>query len=356
MPSGLCTGAHLRRACALLGILWMATPLAAHAQGATPDKDKEPAPAVTATPATPAQASPAAASGGQEWCELPLCKEAEGLRRSGDLQGALKLYRYIQAEVAVDEAVLQKPLLWYPIAALYGALQKPQEGLDALQKYQQYIATRPDAELPAGQRREDATRLGQDLRASMARVRIHGDAPGLRVTLDGKDMGVTPLAEAMPVQPGRHRVELGRTVATAQDIEVRPGQEVLILPVQPLSAPGAGPTEGLREARPRWRIALGAIGLVGGAAMIAGGAAALANDGQCVDAAPAGMCPLVKNMDGLVVRHLVDAKATGGGLIATGILMSAAGAVLVALPGKRLPVRAAVSFHQGASLNLAATF
>ena len=124
--------------------------LAASAQPARAELEPPPAGAVAPDPAA------------REWCALPLCRDAEGLRQAGDLQGALKLYRYIQEEVDVDEKVLRKPLLWFVIASLHKELQQPQQGLEALARYQQYIAARPDTEEAAAYQRI-ATRLREKL-------------------------------------------------------------------------------------------------------------------------------------------------------------------------------------------------
>ena len=321
------------------------------AAGAQPAADSEPPPAA------------ALSTGTQLFCALPLCRDAEGLRRAGDLQGALKLYRYIQDEVDVDEKVVPKQLLWFTIATLHGELQQPQQGLEALQKYQLYISTRPDGELPVGQRRADSERLAQDLRTHQARLRIGTTVPGLRVRIDGKDVGVTPLGKPVPLPAGRHHVELGEGRGEgrgdAQEVEVAAGQEVLIWPLNPapreLALTGGG-VDGGRAARPRWRLALGSVGLGVGVTLVAVGAAALANDGQCVSGAPRGQCPVEVSASGLPVMRVVDGRAIGGGLVATGVLLSAAGAILVALPGKRIPLRASVSFVSGASLGLAGSF
>ena len=120
---------------------------------------------------------------GTPWCTLPLCKDADGLRQQGDLQGALKLYHYIQDEVDVDDKVVRKPLLWFVIAALHEQLHQLQPGIEALQKYQQYLATHPDSELPVGQRRADVERLLQTLNLERLRVASGAEAEPPPATL-----------------------------------------------------------------------------------------------------------------------------------------------------------------------------
>lgn len=297
----------------------------------------------------------------QEACQLPLCKDADALRQSGDLQGALKLYRYIQEEVDVDEKVVRKPLLWLTIASLHLALDQTPQGLEALEKYRQYIATRPDTDLPAGYRRDDAERLGRELRAHVGRLRIASNVPGAKVLLDGKEVGVTPLSGPLLVPPGKHRIELAGATTESQEVEVPPGQEVLIWslqsqrPAAPAGALGAAPSsgaEGARSSRPAWRIGLGVVGIAAGVTMISLGAASLAADGKC----PSGGCSIGTNGDGLPVMRVVDGRAVGGGLLAAGIVAAAAGSVLIALPGKRAPLRASLFFDHGASLSVASAF
>lgn len=296
----------------------------------------------------------------KQWCSLPLCRDAEELRRAGDLQGALKLYRYIQDEVDVDEKVVAKQLLWFPIASLHSELQQMQQGLDALQKYQLYVGSRPDAELPLGQRREDIERLSQALRTHTSHVRIGTTVAGLRVRIDGKEVGVTPLSQPLPVPSGRHRVEISDAGSETQDVDVAAGQEVLIWPVHsaPRAAAGlaGGGADTSPKARPRWRIAVGTVGIGVGVTLAAVGVAALANDGKCVSGDPRGACPVEVNGSGQPVMRLVDGRGTGGGLLAAGILLSAAGAVLIAIPVKKTPLRATFALHSGASLGLVGAF
>lgn len=355
----------------LTGSLLASMALSAYAQTtpaapAAPDKEPPPAQSNVQLPVGPPGPGTPANGAGQDWCSLPLCREAQGLRSSGDLQGALKLYRYIQDEVDVDEKVVRKPLLWFTIASLCLELDQAQAGVDALQKYQQYIANVPDAELPTGHRRADVERLSQDLRAHMSRLRVLGSA-GLHIMVDGKEVGITPIAAPLPVFPGRHRIEIVGAQIETQEVEVAAGQEVQIWPLQPsrITAQRTGKDartdssdgiDGSRERRPAWRIAVGAIGIGVGVGMIAGGAAALAADGRCASGGEASACPITAGSTGQPTVQLVDGRGPGGGLLAVGILATAAGTVLVALPGKRRPVQAALSFSSGTTLNLATIF
>jgi hypothetical protein len=54
--------------------------------------------------------------------------------------------------------------------------------------------------------------------------------------------------------------------------------------------------------------------------------------------------------------RVLDGRATGAGLLAGGIILSAVGTILIALPAKRRPVTASVAFTNGASLRLATAF
>lgn len=338
----------------------------AQTQPAAPDKEPPPAQSAPQNGAQVPQSGPAnlAGAAGQDWCSLPLCREAEGLRRSGDLQGALKLYRYIQDEVDVDEKVVRKPLLFFTIASLCLELDQAQAGLDALEKYRQYAQTQPDAELPVGHRRTDVERLGQELRSHLSRLRVLGSAVGLHIVIDGKEVGVTPIQGPIPVFPGRHRIEIVGARTETQELEVAASQEVQIWPLQPArgaAAPGeksdgSSGIDSSREPRPRWRVAVGAVGIGVGVTMIGVGAAALAADGRCANGAAAGACPVMVGSSGQPTIQLVDGRGTGGALLAVGILASAAGTVLVALPGRRRPVGAALTLSSGATLSLATRF
>lgn len=337
---------------------------AAHAQKSLPEQEPAPAPlSGQAGAGLPMGSSSGIPFAGETWCALPLCREAQVMHKTGDARGALKIYQYVLDEVDVDEKVLAKPLLFYVIAALNADLGQLRAAGDALEKYQKYIGTRPDADLPLGQRRDDVDRLAQSLRSLQGRLRIGAGLSGVHVFVDGKDAGVTPLTKPLPLSPGVHRIEFAGAPIAAQDVEVPAGQEIVVLPpnaappyaVRTAGGQGGVDAGGGREPRPIWRVALGAAGLALGAGLIAGSVAPLQSDGKC---ASGGLppCPTEINAAGQPVSRVIDGRGVGGALLGTGIVAAVVGTVLVAIPGKRRPLRAGVDIWRGVNLNLAMTF
>lgn len=356
-------GVFMRRARMTLLAAGVLLPLSVPAFGQKSGVEPEPAPAPLS--GQPAMAGTAASEGfgSESWCTLPLCREAQVMRKTGDLRGALKIYRYIQDEVDVDEKVVAKPLLWFVIAGLHAELGQAQPASDALEKYKQYIATRADADLPQGQRRSDVDRLTQSLRTLQGRLRIGQGLAGVHVFVDGKDVGVLPLAAPLPISPGVHRIEFGGTPLASQELEVAAGQEVVLLPPNPQTASAqymamqSMPSGRLsdREPRPTWRIALGAAGLLIGAGLIAGAIAPLRADGTCVGGG-APPCPTAINAAGQPVTRVVDGRGVGGTLLGFGIASAVAGTVLLALPGKRRQASAALQISGAGSVQFALSY
>lgn len=359
---------------ALLAVMEIAAPQSARAQSDEPPPAGEtvrPAPAgsagtpsSTGTPGNPAGAAnpgtptnpgtPATVAPAQTWCTLPLCRDAEGLRSSGDLRGALKLYLYIQAEVDVDDKVLRKPLLWFQIASLHAELKQFEEAQEALRKYQQYVATVPESELPAGMGKAEVEALASSLRARPGKLRVLSGVAGLQILIDGQEVGKTPIAQPIEVPPGRHRVEVRGAAREAQEVEVLSAQELLVWAVQPLtSAPNAHVSE--RAARPGWRLALGGVALAAGVAFVAGGIAALVEDGRCASTAGAMGCPVEVGTNGTPVMRFVDGRPVGASLVVLGALSIAGGGVLLGLPGKKRSAQALIS-PSASGLNLGLGF
>ncbi|MFO0580415.1 MAG: PEGA domain-containing protein [Polyangia bacterium] len=106
-------------------------------------------------------------------------------------------------------------------------------------------------------------------------------------------------------------------------------------PSQPVRAPE------LR--RPLWRIAAGSAAIGVGALLAGFGASALAIDGTCVEPAVA---------PALTCRDLFDTRGQGIGLLTSGLLVAAGGAVLLALPPSRGKTAAVALRPGGAVLSL----
>lgn len=297
-------------------------------------------PGTAASPANPAP--PATAAPAQSWCALPLCKDAETLRSTGDLRGALKLYLYIQAEVDVDDKVLRKPLLWFQIASLHAELKQFEEAQEALRKYQQYLATIPESDHPAGMGKTEVEALASSLRARPGKLRVLSGVAGLQILIDGQEVGKTPLAQPIEVPPGRHRVEVRGAAREVQEVEVLSAQELLVWTVQPLGST-LNTRGGERAPRPAWRLALGGVALAAGVAFLAGGIAALVEDGRCASTAGTMGCPVEVGTGGQPVMRLVDGRPVGASLVVLGALSIAGGGVLLGLPGKKRSAQALLS-------------
>jgi HAMP domain-containing protein len=283
------------------------------------------------------------------------------MRKTGDQRGALKIYTYILDEVDVDEKVVEKPLLYFTIAALHAELGQLQPATAALEKYKQHIATRNDADLPQGQRRAEVEQLAQNLRAMAGRLRIGNGMPGVHVLVDGRDVGVTPLNAALPLAPGPHRVEFSGAPLSSQEVEIPSGSEIVLLPpnLTPTSPRGSlgRATEDSSEQKPRpvWRLVAGSIGIALGAGLIAGSISPLLADGKCAGGA-APPCPPEVNAQGLPVTRVIDGRSVGGPLLGVGIVAAVAGTVLIAIPGKKRPLSASLAVTSGVQLNLATAF
>lgn len=89
-----------------------------------------------------------------------------------------------------------------------------------------------------------------------------------------------------------------------------------------------------RQPRPLWRIVTGSLALVAGGTLVGFGVGALNVNGRCIDEVvpPANQCD-----------RLYQTSTLGTALVASGAAAAVAGVVLIAIPGPRRPVRAALS-------------
>lgn len=172
-----------------------------------------------------------------------LYREGKELTAAGKLSLALAKYH-----AAYD--TLPTPTLLWPIAELSLQLDQPLEGLDALNRYRQ---TMTPALMEPGQQLADAERLERRLRERLGRVRLVGGS-GTLVALDGKELGVGPIGDTLPVNPGSHRVDSTTEHGThTLMVEVAAGQELAVN----LAAPGSTATtasQPVAGTSPRYRI------------------------------------------------------------------------------------------------------
>lgn len=169
--------------------------------------------------------------------------------------------------------------------------------------------------------------------------------PEADVVVDGRKVGRTPLLRSALAGPhtvtllapgylphhSRVEVENGRrvTVDAALKVDIGPPPPAPALPPAPppaavVSKPAAEPVR-----RPRWRLALGGVGIGVGAGLLTLGALALAVNGQC---GPAGVPPMP--MPGAPCERVYDTLAPGGGMLGAGGTLLVAGALTIVWPGR----------------------
>ena len=139
-----------------------------------------------------------------------------------------------------------------------------------------------------------------------------------------------PLARVgrLPVDELNDQLGYSDSQKTAQ---VSDGQTTLLRAALELPDPGpepppSQPVRAPELRRPLWRIAAGSAAIGVGALLAGFGASALAVDGTCIEPAVA---------PALTCRDLFDTRGQGIGLLTSGLLVAAGGAVLLALPPSR---------------------
>ena len=195
-------------------------------------------------PGQTALAQPAVTRGkSDESVARNLYREAKELTAAGKLSLALTKYH-----AAYD--TLPTPTLLWPIAELSLQLDQPLEGLTALNRYRQELTP---AQMEPGQQLADVERLEKRLRERLGRMHLIGGS-GTLVALDGRELGVGPISDTLPVNPGSHRVDSTTEHGThTMMVEVAAGQELAVNLAAPGSTatPESQPTAGTA---PRYRI------------------------------------------------------------------------------------------------------
>ncbi|MCS6913084.1 MAG: PEGA domain-containing protein [Myxococcales bacterium] len=215
------------------------------------------------------------------------------------------------------------------------------------------VGVKEEATCPQCTTEEAARVLGELVRqavlleAARPRGKIEvTSTPNGDVLIDGRKLGFTPYKRE--AYAGKHEVTVTRTGYRSYHttVLVEDGKKTQVH-VQLKQGVDRQVSE-IRMARPRWRLATGAVAIAGGALLVGFGISALAVNGRCVEepVPPAAVCDEVYRTAGV-----------GAGLLVAGLALGAGGAVLMALPGdKRIVEVKTARVGSGLGLLLAGTF
>lgn len=174
--------------------------------------------------------------------------------------------------------------------------------------------------------------LGQLIATANSRPRtmltVSSTPSGASVFVDGQRIGETPLDRLSFA--GIHTVTAAKdgyeSVEQTMDLQLHQANSIeLKLPKQ------SKPT--VVSSRPTWRLAIGGILIGGGLLTAALGVSALSVNGACDETTP--------TVDGVPCPLMYFTNGVGGGLLGGGLALTAAGAVLMALPRRKVDQREA---------------
>jgi PEGA domain len=143
--------------------------------------------------------------------------EGVQLLERGDNRGALQKF-----EEAIR--IFPSPKIRFNIGRAHAAMGND---VDALNDFEGFLDEAPYA---PKQSRDEAQRIIESLRPRLSYVEIATDDVGARVTVDGKEVGVAPLARPLAIAPGAHEVRLDKAQMIAETRSVSPvaGQKVRV--------------------------------------------------------------------------------------------------------------------------------
>lgn len=188
-----------------------------------------------------------------------------------------------------------------------------------------------------------AAALKQGLLRPHGVLEVDSVPAGAAVTVGTRSLGETPTRRPYftgPVEvtlkhPGYKPQQATLTVQEGQtaSLKLELLREPVPVPVTIAPPPVVTRTEILP--RPRWRLGVGVAASALGVALIGFGGSALSVDGRCVpDSVVGDQC-----------RSIYTTTGVGSGLIVSGVLLTAGGVILLALPGKRHQVVVAPASH-----------
>jgi hypothetical protein len=176
-----------------------------------------------------AQATPSPASPDEKARAQVLLKEGAKLYEKGALAPALEKFNQAYAEYP-------SPKLLFNIGQASRDLGRLAEAMSA---FEHFLTEATDA--PADMTTE-ARKSVAELEGKLGKLRIQCAKPGAEISVDGKPVGLAPIAELIWVMPGSHQVT-ARHPATApaiEDVEVNASWvHTVVITLQPLTKPVA---------------------------------------------------------------------------------------------------------------------
>ena len=152
-----------------------------------------------------------------------------GLYERGDYAGALEKFN-------AAYAAYPSPKLMFNIGQANRDLSRPVEALEAFEKF---LAGSLDA---SPETTADARKSLAELRDKLGRIRIDCETAGSEVSIDGKNVGLTPLPDPIWATPGRHQVTAKHASAApaVEDVDVTAGSvSTATMRMLPLAVPVA---------------------------------------------------------------------------------------------------------------------
>jgi hypothetical protein len=159
-----------------------------------------------------AQSSEPAANAEAKAKAQSLLTEGSALYEKGDYADALEKFK--QAFATYDS-----PKLLFNIGQANRDLGRPVEALEA---FEQFLSSARDA---ASETIEAAQKSVDELQKKLGRLRVECQTDNATISLDGKDVGLTPLSQLLWAAPGRHQVTARHRNFTPaiENVEVRVG-------------------------------------------------------------------------------------------------------------------------------------
>lgn len=212
--------------------LWCALAARAVAAPAEP----APAPVAPAQPPTDAQAKARAQS---------LLSEGTAAYGRGDYAMALDKF-------TAAFRIFPSPKLWFNIGQANRDLGRPVEAAAAFDRFLRAGGDAPPETLA------EARRSAAELKAKLGQIKVTCAVDGAEITIDGKQVGSTPLGEMIWTTPGRHQIAVQRPGYTPaiQDVVAVGGKiaaleiEVLPIDLRPANAAADGALLGNGAAAP----------------------------------------------------------------------------------------------------------